>query len=103
MSIQWIPQNSMMMSTGVCMIRCMSVNPSVAVSIDARPLAVIVAVATTMAANVITLQAAAVLPQEAGTPARGWPAGGPRVARGWPDTVWGRCLAGWGAEAEENK
>ena len=20
-----------------------------------------------------------------------------RVAAGWPDTVWGRCLAGWGA------
>ena len=31
----------------------------------------------------------------------GWSPGGRRVAAGWPDTVWGRCLAGWGAAGRD--
>ena len=31
----------------------------------------------------------------------GWPADGPRMAAGWPGTVWGRCLAGWGAGGKQ--
>ena len=35
----------------------------------------------------------------AGTP----PPDGRRMVRGWQVPVWGRCLAGWGAEAEQDK
>ena len=35
--------------------------------------------------------------------ARGWPPDGRRVAAGWQVPVWGRCLAGWwgGGSAKE--